>query len=126
MLDEIGLFDAENFPQRAADYDFTIRANRLGFQLYCNCDAKLYSYKKHTTGSIYTHKFSFNNYYKHLTTINGGANIVFIWRYAMKNCPRKYRFKYITITLMKCFIGYPAIFLMPKIRQILMKIKSII
>lgn len=119
VFDRIGLFDAKNFPQRAADYDFTIRANRIGYQLFCNCDAKLYSYVKETTGSVYTQKFSFNNYYKHLSAINGGANINFIWRYARRNCPFKYRFQFIFITFIGAFTSYPTSFLAPKVRSIL-------
>jgi GT2 family glycosyltransferase len=116
VFDKIGLFDAKNFPQRAADYDLTIHANRIGFPLFCNCDAKLYNYTKEVTGSVYTQKFSLKSYYKHLTAIDGGGNLVVRWRYGMKNCPWRYRFQYIVIKLIIAFIGYPASFLMPKVR----------
>ena len=119
VFDKIGLFDAKNFPQKAADNDFTIRANRIGFPLFCNCDAKLYNYTKEVTGADYTQKFSFKNYYKHLTAIDGGANIIVLWRYIMKNCPRRYRFKYMTKSLIYAFISYPVSFLPPKVREAL-------
>ena len=117
VFNKNGLFDAKNFPQKAADYDFTIRAKRIGFPLFCNCDAKLYIYTKEVTGADYTQKFSLKNYYKHLTAINGGGNIIFRWRFAMKNCPKRYRLQYIAIKLIRAFIGYPASFLMPKVRR---------
>jgi GT2 family glycosyltransferase len=119
VFDKIGLFDAKNFPQRAADYDFTIHANKMGFPLFCNCDAKLYSYTKEVTGSEYTKKFSLKNYYKHLTDTKGGANIIVLWRYIMRNCPRRYRFNYMTKGIIGAFIGYPASFLPSKVRDAL-------
>ena len=118
VFDKIGLFDAKNFPQKAADYDFTIHAAKAGFPLFCNCDAKLYDYRKEKTGSIYTQKFSLKNYYKHLTAITGGANIIIMWHFIMRNCPRRYRFKYMAKSLIGAFIGYPASFLMPKVRRV--------
>jgi GT2 family glycosyltransferase len=121
IFNQVGLFDDKNFPQRAADYDFTMRANRIGYPLYCNCDAKLYSYVRENTGSIYTQKPSLNNYYKHLTAINGGGNVIVKWRYIMKNCPLKYRFRYIVNIFIDALIGYPSIFLMPKVRRTLKK-----
>lgn len=125
VFDKIGLFDAKNFPQNAADNDFTIRANRIGFPLFCNCDAKLYNYTKEVTGVDHTKKFSFKNYYKHLTAIDGGANIIVLWRYIMKNCPRRYRFKYMTKSIVVAFIGYPASFIMPKVRRAIEGFKHI-
>ena len=120
VFDKLGLFDAKSFPQCGADHDFTIHAAKAGFPLFCNCDAKLYGYTKEVTGADYTKKFSFKNYYKHLTAINGGANIIVIWRYAMRNCPRRYRFQYIIKRLIGAFIGYPASFIvMPKVRRAL-------
>ena len=119
VFNKIGLFDAKNFPQLGADYDFTIHAAKAGFPLFCNCDAKLYSHVKKVTGSVYTQKFSFKNYYKYLTAIDGSANIIVIWRFVIKNCPRRYRFKYLTKSLTGAFIGYPASFLMPKVRRAL-------
>ena len=117
VFDKIGLFDAKNFPMKAADYDFTFHAAKAGFPLFCNCDATLYSYTKEVTGSEYTKKFSLRNYYKHLTETKGSANIIVMWRYIMKNCPRRYRFKYLTKSIISAFIGYPASFIMPKVRR---------
>ena len=119
VFNKIGLFDAKNFPQRAADYDFTIHANRMGFPLFCNCDAKLHGYTKEVTGADYTKKFGLKNYYKHLTAIDGGSNIFVMWRYVMRNCPRKYRFKYMAKGLLYTFIGYPVSFMPSKVREAL-------
>ena len=119
VFNKIGLFDAKNFPQKAADYDFTFHAAKAGFPLFCNCDAKLYGYTKEVTGAEYTKKFSLKNYYKHLTAINGGANIIVMWRYVMRNCPRRYRFQYIIMSLIGAFIGYPVSFLPPKVKEAL-------
>jgi GT2 family glycosyltransferase len=44
VFKRIGLYDQVHFPQYAADYDFTHRAIRAGFKVYCNYDARLFIY----------------------------------------------------------------------------------
>lgn len=48
VFEKIGLFDSKSFPQYAADYDFSIRAKKNGFELYINSEAILYSRFKNT------------------------------------------------------------------------------
>ncbi len=42
-FDQIGLYDAQNFPQYHADSDFSLRAKQAGYNLLVDPSAKLYS-----------------------------------------------------------------------------------
>ena len=50
----VGLFDAEAFPQYAADFDFSLRARNAGYELLCCCDtAVVVSTSQTGPGSVY-------------------------------------------------------------------------
>ena len=40
VFETIGLYDEKSFPQYFADYDFTFKARRAGFKIFCNYDAR--------------------------------------------------------------------------------------
>jgi GT2 family glycosyltransferase len=84
----IGLFEEEQLPHYMADYDFTQRARKYGFKIYCNYDAKLYTYPEeggdHKIREIKTMK----NYFNHLFSIKGGGNLRNFTIYTLRNCPR--------------------------------------
>ncbi len=86
----IGLFDDKNFPQYAADYDFTHRAIRAGFEIFCNYDAKLVCFPKESGDFSQRANKSLCNYFNHLFGIKGGGNLIIFTRYAFRNCPKKY------------------------------------
>ena len=44
VFETIGLFEEKKLPHYLADYDFTLQARRIGFRIFCNYDAKLYTY----------------------------------------------------------------------------------
>lgn len=90
VFKKIGFYDAKNFPQTAADYDFTLRAGRAGFEIYCNYDSPLYTYPHESGGSAYRINKSFRNYYSHLFDIKGGGNLRFFTLFCFKNCPKRY------------------------------------
>jgi glycosyltransferase involved in cell wall biosynthesis/GT2 family glycosyltransferase len=83
----IGRFDGDHFPQTAADYDFTHRARRAGYRIYCDRGAILRVHPEASGDSIYRRAKGWRNYYRHLFDIKGGGNLrVFFW-YAVRNCP---------------------------------------
>lgn len=99
VFEKIGLFDQKVFPHYMADFDFTHKLLRHGFEMFCNYDAKLYTYPQESGDSAIRRKKSVKNYYNHLFSIKGGGNLRnFTW-YAFKNCPKKYLPTYL-------FIGY--------------------
>jgi GT2 family glycosyltransferase len=89
VFDTIGLFDEKRLPHYLADYDFTVRARRHAFHVYCNYEAKLFTYPDeggdHKIRKIKTLK----NYFKHLFSIKGGGNLVNFTVYTLRNCPRE-------------------------------------
>ena len=87
VFHRIGLFDQKHFPHYAADYDFTHRAIRAGFKVYCNYDAKLLIYPDASGNAENRKKKSLRNYYNHLFGIKGGGNIKIFSIYTIKNCP---------------------------------------
>jgi len=108
VYDKIGLFDSEDFPQEGADFDFTEHAHRAGFSLFCNCDAKLYLHTKDRTGRKYLEDFTLSNFYRHITAVDGGGNIIIRINYMIRNIP--------FWLWPKCIIGFITILLMYPIR----------
>lgn len=110
VFDEVGLFDADNFPQTAADYDLTIRAHRAGRELYCNYDASLISLsdtfvnrRKRNVDATY----SLKGYIFHLTDIRSPNNLAGNWRFAIKNAPRWALLPHLLITTLGSVGSYP-------------------
>lgn len=91
VFEKIGLFEERKLPHYMADYDFTHMAIRNGFKVYCNYDAKLYTFPEEG-GDYKIRKKAKNllNYYDHLFSIKGGANLRNFTIYTFRNCPKKY------------------------------------
>jgi len=87
VFKKIGFFDEKHFPHYAADYDFTHRAIRAGFKVYCNFDSKLYIYPDVSGDAENRKKKSIKNYYNHLFGIKGGGNLKVFTMYTLKNSP---------------------------------------
>jgi GT2 family glycosyltransferase len=89
VFDVIGLFDEKQLPHYMADYDFTLMARRHGFKVYCNYEAKLYTYPEEGGDRKIRKRKTLKNYFKHLFDIKGGGNLTNYTVYALRNCPRK-------------------------------------
>jgi GT2 family glycosyltransferase len=106
VFHKIGLFDALRFPQYAADYDFTHRAIRSGYAIFCNYDAKLLI-NPDASGDVQNRKKrGIRNYYNHLFRIKGGGNLRVFFKYVMRNCPRRHRPWYIVRGITQRILGY--------------------
>ena len=91
VFDKIGLYAEKDLPHYMADYDFTLLAIRKGFKVYCNYDAKLYTFPEEGgDAKIKQKKKSLKNYYDHLFSIKGGANLRNFTVYTFRNCPKRY------------------------------------
>ena len=106
VFNMIGLFDAKHFPQAAADYDFTHRACRAGYKIFCNYDAKLLIYPTASGDAQLREKKSMKNYYYHLFGIKGGGNLKRFTIYAFRNCPWKYLVLFLAIGMTRRVCGY--------------------
>ncbi|MEJ5352683.1 MAG: glycosyltransferase family 2 protein [Melioribacteraceae bacterium] len=104
---KIGLYNQKHFPHYAADYDFTLRACKEGYKIFCNYEAKIYIFPNCSSSEEIRNNFSFINYLKHLTSIKGSGNIKIFIIYSLKHCPRIYLINYLIIGLLKRFLGMP-------------------
>ncbi len=106
VFEKIGLYDEINFPHYVADYDFTHKAKRAGFKIFCNYDAKLKIYPEESGGVRLRKKKSIRNYYNHLFGIKGAANLLIFTKYALANCPTYLIPSFLLVGLLKRIFGY--------------------
>lgn len=89
VFDMIGLFEEKRLPHYMADYDFTQQARKNGFKVYCNYDARLYTYPEEGGDHKIRKRKTLLNYINHLFSIRGGGNLRNFTVYALRNCPPK-------------------------------------
>jgi GT2 family glycosyltransferase len=106
VFEKIGLLDQDNFPHYVADYDFTHTALRNGFELYCNYDARLFTYPEESGERKNRQNKSFRNFYNHLFDIKGGGNLRDFTRFTLKNCPGPYIPFYLVNGYARRIFGY--------------------
>ncbi|SHK88777.1 glycosyltransferase family 2 protein [Hymenobacter psychrotolerans] len=87
VFERIGLFAADILPHYYADYDFTHQARLAGFEVYLNFDACLGTYPDESGDQRNRDQRSLRNYYQHLFSIRGGANLRDFTAFARRNCP---------------------------------------
>lgn len=106
VFEKIGLFDDKQLPHYFADYDFTYRAHRKGFKIFCNYDSVLYIYPEESGDRKNRISKSFKNYYNHLFGIKGGGNLRNFTVFAFRNCPPYYLPPFLLIGYIRRLIGY--------------------
>lgn len=89
VFETIGLFEEKLLPHYMADFDFTLLAIKNGFKVYCNYEAKLYTYPEEAGDHKIRKKKTLKNYFNHLFNIRGGGNLRNFTVYALRNCPPK-------------------------------------
>lgn len=104
---DIGFYEAKKFPQKGADEDFTFRAAKKGYEIFCNYDAIIYIYPSASGDADIRNQKNIKNYFKHLFSIRGGGNLkVFFW-FAIRNCPPQYLLFFLSVGFLRRFLGYP-------------------
>jgi GT2 family glycosyltransferase len=115
---KIGLFDAEHFRHYSADYDFTHRAIKAGYKVFCNYDAKLYVYPQASGDAQFRMKKNLKNYYYHLFAVKGGGNLKRFTVYVVRNCPVRYRPWFLLRGYIQRVFGYWTDFVLEKIQMV--------
>ncbi len=87
VFESIGLFEQKQLPHYLADYDFTQLARKKGFKIYCNYEARLYTYPEEGGDHKIRKNKTIKNYLSHLFSIKGGGNLRNFTVYAWRNCP---------------------------------------
>jgi len=106
VFDSIGLYDEKKMPQNGADDDFTLRAKKQGFDIFCNYTAKLYIYPNESKKKQFLTNKNFKNFFNHFFSKNGGENLVVFILIGMRFCPKKYLLKYIFFGTFKRLVKY--------------------
>lgn len=103
VFSEIGMYDSKNFPQYAADEDFSLRARKKGWQLLIPTDVCVRSYIDETGTNLENIRFGFRTY-KHLFfSIRSPLNLKIRYRWAIKNT--RLKFIYFLFESTKIFIS---------------------
>lgn len=84
---DIGKFDFDNLPHYAADYDFTLRASRAGYEILISDTARVYSHVEATGMSIVMQERFWSGFWNYLTSIKSPANLRTRFFFAVRNCP---------------------------------------
>ncbi len=106
VFKKIGLYDEKSFPHYAADYDYTYRAIKHGYKVYCNYDARIFIYPEES-GNINNRKIkSISNYAQHLFGIKGGGNLKVFTLLVLRHCPWYYIPSFLTRGYLQRLLGY--------------------
>jgi GT2 family glycosyltransferase len=85
VFSEIGLYDSQNFPQYAADEDFSLRARKKGWSLVIPTDVFVMSHITETGMDLGKARFSISSYKHIFFSIKSPLNLKIRYRWAMKN-----------------------------------------
>jgi GT2 family glycosyltransferase len=102
---EIGLYDAGNFPQYAADYDFALRARAAGYELYLHPDCYLYSRTDLTGISNVHNKVTFAAWLQSFNSIKSPNNLKVRLRFGLRHAPLLCRPTFIVCDLLRVSLG---------------------
>lgn len=106
VFGKIGLFDQETFPQYMADYDFTLRAKKEGFKIYCCFEARIGIYHGESGAhEVYNNK-SFKNYKEHLFSDKKGGSLPLYYKYVTRHSPPFQVVPSLIMGTLKRVIGY--------------------
>ncbi len=103
---DVGFYDSKNFPQTVSDIDFTARANKFGYDIYCNYDAKIKIFPDECAGTKWRKNKSLKNFYLHLFAYKGGGNLKRFTVFTFKNAPTRYVLQYWAIGICRRVCGY--------------------
>jgi GT2 family glycosyltransferase len=106
VFETIGLFEQNQLPHYMADYDFTLQARKKGFKIYCNFDAKIFTYPEEGGDHKIRKNKNLRNYFKHLFNIKGAGNLVNFTIYAFRNCPPRYLFIGLMTGFLRRMVGF--------------------
>lgn len=106
LFASIGLFDETKLPQYGADNDFTYRAARAGYKIYCNYDAKILIFPNANNSIPLRKEKNIKNYYNYLFGKKSNANLIAFCTIVIKNCPKKYLLQNLLIGISRRALGY--------------------
>jgi GT2 family glycosyltransferase len=86
VIRRVGSFDQKNFPHYVSDYDYFLRAKRMGFRLLLSCEAVVYSRTDLTGFRPKDEHLTVKEIWTKLFSIRSAGNLQntlrFNWKYA--------------------------------------------
>jgi GT2 family glycosyltransferase len=101
----IGLYDAQNFPHYAADYDFALRAVEAGYDLLLHPTCYLYSRTDLTGISNVHNRVSFALWLKSFNSIKSPNNLKVRFQFGLRHAPRVCRPTFIICDVFRLIFG---------------------
>lgn len=106
VFEEIGFFDALNFPQAVADFDFTARACNKGFNILVCHGARIKIYPLDSGSVDIIINKSLKNYFLHLFGKKGLGNLKWFIMFSIKNAPRRYLLTFLIFGIIRRVVNY--------------------
>lgn len=103
IVDEIGYWDAENFPQYHGDTDFTFRAKKKGFKLLVFPELKIWN---DVTNTGISHDYNFKKFLNSFTDIRSKLNFSKAHKFYRLHASSPIAFVSLYITYLKIIGGF--------------------
>ena len=105
VFHEIGLFDDKYFPHYAADYDFSLRAAKSGYDLLLHPQCYLYS-KTQLTGISNVHnRISFRKWIESFNSIKSPNNLKIRLQFGLRHAPLLCRPTFVLCDVLRVTLG---------------------
>lgn len=87
-IKEIGNFDARRLPHYGADYEFSVRARRSGYELVMSYEAPVYSEVEATGVSTKRGRLAWGEFWRMFASRRSPACLLYRWRFGVLSAPR--------------------------------------
>ena len=102
---DVGLYDDQNFPHYTADYDFSLRAAKAGYDLLLHPKCYLYSRTDLTGISNVHNRVSFRVWLKSFNSVKSPNNLKIRFRFGLRHAPSIWRPTFILCDIVRVIFG---------------------
>lgn len=102
---EIGVYDFVRLPHYGADYEFSHRAKKKGYNLFVNYKSALINQVKSTINDNEAHFFKWNGFLKKFFSKDSPFCIRYRWNFACLTCPKLLLPSFFLFDIGRVFIG---------------------
>ena len=105
VFHEIGLFDQDMFPHYAADYDFSLRAKKAGYDLIVSFALTLFCFPKMSGIADTGERVPIVQAFRSFNSIRSGNNLQKRFLFAKRHAPRILLVPYILADILRVVLG---------------------
>jgi len=102
---EIGNFDAKRLPHYGADYEFSARARRAGYDLVMSYEAPVYSEVEATGVSTKRGRLAWGEFFRMFVSRRSPACLLYRWRFGVRSAPRHLVPLYLVVDTVRVILG---------------------